>query len=566
MVESSRRVTISTPDTEEEGALRAVRGPLRALVVSDGDAALTRPDLEILARQAGVRLDAVQSVAEGVERARRGGHECVVLATGSDPDTALAALARLRAGAPDVPVMVIVDHAAHAVARATLEHGAHGSVRRDELGPGALERAVGDAAARSRSERQVALWALHDALTGLPNRRLMYQLVGHALDDGELSVLFVDLDGFKQINDTLGHAAGDEALVIVAERIDRVLRPSDRAGRLGGDEFVVLCPGLVDADAARSVAARIVDAISTPLALRDGMASISASIGVARAGAGDTPASLIAAADVAMYRAKRTARGAVALAAEYAERTAESDDRELVRRSITAGQIEVAYQPIVSVATGEVVAVEALARVQHRELGAVAPGRLVPDIGDGLLGALLDRLVLEAACRALADPARAGLSLHVNLSPSSVANPSLAGEMREVAERAGLAMSRLRLELSGGALGEDARPGGAISALRALGAQVVADDLGAGGPTLAVLARTSFDLLKLDRSLVASVDSDDRARAVAAAVIALGSALGLSVIAEGVERAEQLEQLRGLGCHLAQGHLFGVAGPLPLAL
>jgi EAL domain-containing protein (putative c-di-GMP-specific phosphodiesterase class I) len=186
----------------------------------------------------------------------------------------------------------------------------------------------------------------------------------------------------------------------------------------------------------------------------------------------------------------------------------------------------------------------------------------VPDIGDGLLGAVLDRLVLQAACPVLADPARAGLCLHVNLSPSSLANPALADEMRDVAERAGLAMSRLRIELSGAAFGEDARPGGAIPALRALGAQVVADDLGAGGPTLAALARTPFDLLKLDRSLVASVDSDERARAVAAAVVALGSTLGLSVIAEGVERPEQLEELRALGCHLAQGHLFGVAAPL----
>jgi diguanylate cyclase (GGDEF)-like protein len=556
-------VTLSTSNTEE-ASRHAARGPLRALIVPDVDAGFAQLDLELLARETGVRLDAAQSVAEGVELGRRGSHECFVLATGHDPDVALAALARLRAGVPDIPVVVIVDHAAQAVARLTLEHGAHGCVRRDEIGPGVLERALGDAAARSRSERQVALWALHDALTGLPNRRLMYQLVGHALDDGELSLLFIDLDGFKQINDHLGHAAGDEALVIVAERIDRVLRPSDRAGRLGGDEFVVLCPGLVDATAARSVAARIIEAISAPLALRDGMASISAAIGVARAGVGDTPASLIAAADVAMYRAKRSARGAIALAAEYAARSAESDDRELVRLAITGGRIDVAYQPIVSVATGEVVAFEALARVLHPELGPVAPGRLVPDIAEGALGSLLDRLVLEAASVALADPARHGLGLHVNLSPSSVANPSLAGEMREVVERAGLGMSRLRLELSGGALGEDARPGGAISALRALGAQVVADDLGAGGPTLAALARMPFDLLKLDRSVVASVDSDERARAVAAAVVALGSALGLSVIAEGVERVEQLDELRDLGCHLGQGHLFGVAGPLPV--
>jgi diguanylate cyclase (GGDEF)-like protein len=554
-------VTLST-SSSEEASRHPVRGPLRALLVPDEDASGAGLELELLVSEPGLRLDAAGSVAEGVEWARAGAHECLVLATGPDPEIALAALARLRAGVPEIPVVVVVDHAAQAVALATLEHGAHGCVRRDELGPGVLERALGDAAARNRRERQVSLWALHDALTGLPNRRLMYQLVGHALDDGELSLLFIDLDGFKEINDSLGHGAGDEALVIVAERIDRVLRPSDRAGRLGGDEFVVLCPGLVDANAARSVAARIIEAISAPLALRDGMATISASIGVARAGVGDTPASLIAAADVAMYRAKRTARGAVALAAEYATRSADAADRELVRLAITGGSVDVAYQPIVSVATGETVAFEALARVRHGELGHVAPGRLVPDIGDGALGAMLDRLVLVAACRALADHGRDDIALHVNLSSSSVANPALAGEMRDVVERAGLSMSRIRLELSGRALGEDARPGGAISALRALGAQVVADDLGAGGPTLAALARTPFDLLKLDRSLVASVDSDERARAVASAVVALGSTLGLSVIAEGVERVEQLDQLRDLGCHLAQGHLFGVAGAL----
>jgi diguanylate cyclase (GGDEF)-like protein len=563
MVESPRRVTIPTPNTDE-GSRPITRGPLRALLVPDDRAELSPLDLELLAIGSGVRLDAALSVSEGVERARRGGHECVVLAAGADTDAALDALARLRAGVPGLPILVIVDHAAQAVARATLEHGAHGCIRRDELTPGALERAVGDATARSRSERQVALWAMHDALTGLPNRRLMYQLVGHALDDGDLSVLFVDLDGFKEINDRLGHAAGDEALVIVAERIDRVLRPSDRAGRLGGDEFVILCPGLADADTARAVAARIVEAISAPLALRDGMAATSASIGVARAGAGDTPASLIAAADAAMYRAKRAQDGGIVVAAEYSARSAVASDRELVRRAITSGAVAVAYQPIVSVASGELVAFEALARVDHAELGAIAPGRLVPEISDNALGSQLDRQVLEAACRAIAALGRDDIALHVNLSAASVANPALAAELHAVALGEGLPFSRLRLELSGSALGEDSRAASVVGALRALGAQVVADDLGAGGPTLAVLARTPFDLLKLDRSLVASVDSDERARAVAAAVVALGSALGLLVIAEGVERDEQLDELRVLGCHLAQGHLFGVAGPLSL--
>ena len=375
MVESSRRVTIPTASSGRSSRALPFEARFAHSSSPTSTPSFSQFDLELLASEPGVRLDAAQSVAEGVERARRGGHECLVLAAGPDPDAALAALARLRAGTPDIPIVVIVDHAAHAVARATLEHGAHACVRRDELGPGALERAVGDATARSRSERQVALWALHDALTGLPNRRLMYQLVGHALDDGDLSLLFVDLDGFKEINDSLGHAAGDEALVIVAERIDRVLRPSDRAGRLGGDEFVVLCPGLVDADAARSVAARIVEAISAPLALRDGMATISASVGVARAGAGDTPASLIAAADAAMYRAKRgpTARSRSPRSTRTG-RPSRPTASSCAGRS-RAADVDVAYQPIVSVATGQIVAFEALARVRHPELG---PGRAGP--------------------------------------------------------------------------------------------------------------------------------------------------------------------------------------------
>jgi diguanylate cyclase (GGDEF)-like protein len=401
---------------------------------------------------------------------------------------------------------------------------------------------------------------MHDALTGLPNRRLMYQLIDHALHDGELSLLFADLDGFKELNDRLGHAAGDEALVIVAERIDRVLRPSDRAGRLGGDEFVILCPGLTADDDAQLVAARIVEAISAPLALRDGMASISASIGIARAGTGDTPASLIAAADAAMYRAKRGSDGSVAVAAGYGARSAAMADRELVRQAIVHGEVDVAYQPIVSVATGELVAVEALARVEHPELGAVAPVRIAPAIGEGLLGSLLDRLVLDEACRAVAALGRDDVMLHVNLCPASCADHDLAGELRAIAQRHGMPVSRLRLELSGDACDVS----GTVVGLRALGVQLVADDLGAGGPTLDALARTPFDLLKLDRSLVAAVDSDARARAVAAAVAALGGELGVGVIAAGVERSEQLEALRALGCRLAQGHLFGAAGPLAL--
>jgi diguanylate cyclase (GGDEF)-like protein len=542
----------------------APRGPLRALVVPDDQSVVPEIVVELLARTGGLRLDAVATVAEGVERARRGDHACLVLAVGRDADAALAALARLRAGAPELPIVALVERDAHEVARATIEHGAHACVRRDELGPGVLERAVGDASARSRSERRVSLWAMHDALTGLPNRRLMYQLIDHALADGELSLLFADLDGFKELNDRLGHAAGDEALVIVAERIDRVLRPSDRAGRLGGDEFVILCPGLTDDDDAQLVAARIVEAISAPLALRDGMASISASVGIARAGAGDTPASLIAAADAAMYRAKRGSAGRVAVAAGYGARSAATADRELVRQAIVHGQVDVAYQPIVSVATGELVAFEALARVRHGEQGPIAPGRLVPDLGDVALGSLLDRLVLDEACRAIAALGRDDVSLHVNLSSASLANADLAGELHAIAQRHGLPLSLLRLELSGRALGEGAVAAGAVAALRALGAQVVADDLGAGGPTLAVLARTPFDLLKLDRSLVRSIDRDERARAVATAVSAFGGALGLGVIAAGVERPEQLDALRELGCTLAQGHLFRAAGPLSL--
>ena len=258
------------------------------------------------------------------------------------------------------------------------------------------------------------------------------------------------------------------------------------------------------------------------------------------------------------------ARGAVALAAEYAARSAESADRELVRLAITDGRVEVAYQPIVSVATGEVVAFEALARVLHAELGPVAPGRLVPDIGDGALGAMLDRLVLEAACRALADPARAGLALHVNLSP--VLGRESGARGRDARRRR--ARGTRHVAPASRAVGRGARRG-----LRGRAARSprCARSARRSSPTISVRGARRSRRSRARRSTCSSsiarswpsVDSDERARAVAAAVVALGSTLGLSVIAEGVERVEQLDELRGLGCHLAQGHLFGVGRAAP---
>ena len=429
-------------------------------------------------------------------------------------------------------------------------------------------RLAGELAAREAALRHQAF---HDGLTGLANRALFQDRVEHALelhrrDLRPLAVLFCDLDDFKLVNDTLGHAGGDALLVRVAERLRGTLRSGDTLARLGGDEFAVL---LEDGDEPGLVAQKVVDALRAPFTVEGRTLTVGASVGttaIAPEAVTPTADALLAQADTAMYAAKRSGKGtrrAFEVGMELHEMT-ETGSAAALAGALASGGVGVAYQPIVDLRTGRVEGVEALAR-WTRDGRAVPPSEFVPLAErNGLVPALTD-LVLDLACaqaaRWTALPQGAGVRTGVNLSPSSLTDPTLPDRVAACLRRHGLPGTALALEITESALLEDLDAAREVcTGLRALGVHLSLDDFGVGYSSLAHLSGLPLDSLKLDRAFVAGLGLDDASRRFARAVLRLGTDLGLLVIAEGVERPAQLEELRALGCPYAQGYLLGRPG------
>ncbi len=430
---------------------------------------------------------------------------------------------------------------------------------------------------RSAAERRLAHRAYHDPLTGLPNRALFSELLEHALARAQrsgtaLAVLFVDLDRFKLVNDSLGHDAGDALLVTLARRLEEVLRPGDVVARFGGDEFTVLCEDL-DADHATTqvtgVAQRLLGTVQEPFVITDGKHQLNGSIGVALAFTGlEEPTDLLRDADAAMYRAKEAGRGRYEIFDEEMRVRARqrSEFEHELERAVAAGQLRVYYQPVISLHDGVCVAVEALVRWQHPERGLLSPrdflalaeatGLIVP-IGQWLLG---------NACNDVAEWRRAAakspLGLAVNLSMRELGNPQLTEVITAALERAELGVDALTIEVTERALIEDADAGmGAVRALKVLGVRVSVDNFGAGYSSLGSLRRFPVDEVKIDRSFVERLGTDREDSAMVAAVANLAHVLGVSIVAEGVETPTQLAALRDLGADAAQGFLFAPPQP-----
>jgi diguanylate cyclase (GGDEF)-like protein len=377
--------------------------------------------------------------------------------------------------------------------------------------------------------------------------------------------MFVDLDRFKTVNDSLGHGVGDALLVDVAHRITSTLRPSDTVARLGGDEFAVLCEGLSHPSEAVELARRVVDAFAEPVDLRGRTHVVTVSVGVAVCGpALQDPGALLRAADVAMYEAKSAGRNRSALYDETMARRVEellSLEQDL-RAAVEAEAIGVAYQPIVSLATGRVVAAEALARWRLPDGTAVPPSTFIPLAEELGLIDMLGRQVLGRALaafarwRATCDPDLPGIA--VNVAAQQLAAPDIAGTVADLAERHGVPLSCLVLEVTENALMSDvAGAERGLLALRGLGVQFAVDDFGTGYSSLAYLRHFPVTTLKIDREFVADLERD---ATIVRSVLSLAAALGLEVVAEGVESPRQRDILRGLGCDNAQGFL--VAPPL----
>ena len=413
--------------------------------------------------------------------------------------------------------------------------------------------------------------ALHDALTGLPNRLLLTDRLAQALSDSErrgtqLAVAFVDLDHFKRVNDSLGHPVGDALLVEVGRRLASQLRAGDTLARFSGDEFVVVWRDLEDTVEAAALSARLVDALKAPFDLGTATVAVTASVGLAVGRAPQSAEELLLAADAAMYDAKGHGRGRLrTYTTELRRGAAERMETENgLRQALERDELVLHYQPVVELATGRPVGAEALVRWQHPERGLVGPDQFIPVAEASGLIVPLGRWVLETACRQAASwtGAAAGLDVAVNLSVRQLTQPDVLRHVHDALATSGLAPARLMLEVTESAVMEDAEAAGvALDALTGLGVRTAIDDFGTGYSSLLYLRRYPIRALKVDRAFVSGVaDSRDDA-AIVTSVVSLAHAVGATSIAEGVETPGQQAALLSFGCQLAQGYLW--SRPVP---
>jgi diguanylate cyclase (GGDEF)-like protein len=425
-----------------------------------------------------------------------------------------------------------------------------------------------DITQRRRDEAKIAFLARHDVLTGLPNRAVFHDLIERALPEAErgglFAVLFLDLDRFKAVNDTLGHRAGDTLLQQVATRLRSVVREIDTVARFGGDEFVVLQPLLEQPDGAMRLAERIIAALCEPYMLDGHQASIGVSIGIAMApGDGASAEVLLKNADLALYLAKAEGRGTFRFfEPEMDARLVRRHDIERdLRTDMADGRLEMHYQPIVNLQTGAVRAFEALIRWHHPVHGQLPPSEFIPIAEECGLIVQLGEWVLRKACRQAATwPESIGVS--VNLSPLQFRDGRLAGMVAEVLAGSGLAAARLELEITETVLLAGSQANIAtLHGLRRLGVSIAMDDFGVGYSSLSYLYSFPFDRVKIDGSFIANMMQRREARHIVGAIIGLCQDLGMRTTAEGVETREQLQVLREQMATDVQGHYFSKAMP-----
>lgn len=448
------------------------------------------------------------------------------------------------------------------------------SIRGENGEPLYWQGVIYDVTKRREAEERLEYQALHDLLTGLPNRRLFVDRLGQALrrtrrEDKLAAVLFMDLDGFKVVNDSLGHEAEDLLLTIVAQRLRRCLRPEDTLARFGGDEFVVLVEEVEDEGEAVRVAERVAEELRRPFILESRELYASASIGVSWGNARTkSPEDLLRDADTAMYQAKRDGSGYrvfdPTMYARVGQRLQLEND---LRRAVEVGEFVVHYQPIFDFGSQEVWGVEALVRWNHPELGLLGPSEFVAIAEETGLIVPIGAWVLEEACRRTREWQESyvrnpPLGVIVNLSAKQLRHPRCEETIREALVRSGLAAQSLSLDVTESAF-IDALEGNrlALERIEAMGVGISIDDFGMGYSSLSYLKRLPADALKIDKSFVKSFGEVAEDSAIVRMVIDVGRTLGLTVVAEGVETWAQAALLMESGCDRAQG--FHFAGPLP---
>lgn len=429
---------------------------------------------------------------------------------------------------------------------------------------------IQDISEKKRVEERLQHDATHDVLTGLPNRALFMQRLENALTRAsenksyKVSILFIDLDRFKYVNDSLGHLVGDQLLIGISERLRDCMRPSDTVARLGGDEFTILVEGSFEEKEVIRIAERIQQKFRIPFNLSDNEVYSSASIGILHASEKHlTPEDMMRDADSAMYQAKRSGKARHEVFDEKMHVAAKETlrlDTDL-RRAIENDELFLEYQPIFSLQTGEIQGVEALARWNHSEIGAVSPSRFIPLAEEISLIDELGELLLKKACSEISSIykalGRTDLTLSVNISCKQFGQPALATRFKDILDEAGFDPRRLRLEITESVfLDYQEKAVETLNELRALGIAIDIDDFGTGYSNLSYLTKLPISTLKIDRSFVSPIDKSGKNTEVVQTVLAMARNLGLKTVAEGIETESQRDALIQLGCDGGQGFLL----------
>lgn len=514
-------------------------------------------------------------VSEARAALRSGRFDCILLDLSLPDAQGLGSVGDVRAFAPEQPIVVLTGFDDEETAVSAMKEGAQDYLVKARADGHTISRSIRYAIERKQSELEITRQATSDPLTGLPNRTLFMDRLRQGLARAQrrkrlLSVMFLDLDGFKTINDSLGHEAGDRVLVDVARRFAAVLRPADTIARFGGDEFLILCEDLDAPEDVDGILERFAAVLADGCEVAGRRLPLTASIGIALSvGGGDVAGELVRSADTAMYEAKATAGFSHRVFEHrmFADVRGRLDIESELLWAIERGEFRVHYQPQIDLHTGRITSLEALVRWEHPERGLLLPGEFIPHAertgGITTLGAW----VLQEACRQLATwsddhPGARDVTVGVNVAGAQLASGDLPATMREALRSAGLDPARVVLELTERGFVEGAGASlDSVLALSQLGCGLAVDDFGTGYAALSMLADFPITTLKVDRVFARDVEVHVRRRQLLRGIVELAASMQIELVAEGIETPAELDTLRTLGIRMGQGFLFSRPQP-----
>ncbi len=508
---------------------------------------------------------------KGIVRLAEGGIDVVLLDFSLPDSFGIDTFRRLHHAHPEIPVIVLTSLDDDQLALQAVSEGAQDYLVKKDLEQRLLTRSIRYAIERNRAEQQLLHNAFHDTLTGLANRALFGDRLDMAMagarrrPSGQFAVLFFDLDRFKNVNDSLGHNVGDQLLVALARRLETIIRPGDSVARIGGDEFAILVNDMHDVGDAIQVAERILEGFEAPFPIDSNEVFISASIGIAIHGQDTIDAdAMLRDADIAMYRAKASGKGRYEIfdPEMHASAVALLKIETELRRAVDRGEFVMHYQPIVALKERKIMGFEGLVRWQHPERGLVAPAGFITVAEETGLIVPLGWWVMEQSCRQIREwqlefPMDPPLFISVNVSGRIFVDNHVVEGILDILGRTGLPPESLRLEVTENVILEHSEAVMTkMQQLRAMGVQLSIDDFGTGYSSLSYLQRFQYDTLKIDRSFISGMQVGTDSQAIVETILTLASTLGIGVIAEGIETAEQMIKLRDLDCPQGQGFWF----------